>query len=106
MNSAPSPTPQRANPLRYSLKSLLIVVLIASAYYAGRAPMVHRVERAERERYEALKDAQQSKERAQEYAAAAVRAYQHNNLRHVDEGMTIDALEHQQRFSTGTIPIR
>jgi hypothetical protein len=36
--------------MRFSLRTLFTIVLAASAYYAGRAPMLHRVERAERER--------------------------------------------------------
>jgi hypothetical protein len=44
------PTNDRRNWMRFSLRTLVTVMLIVSAYYAGRAPMLHRVERAERER--------------------------------------------------------
>jgi hypothetical protein len=41
--------------MRFSLRTLVMLMATVSAYYAGRAPMLHRVERAERERDAAMR---------------------------------------------------
>ena len=55
--------PKRAwSPLRFSLRTLLTLVLAVSAFFAGRSPMVHRVRQLEQERDEFKKLAEQERE--------------------------------------------
>jgi hypothetical protein len=85
----------------------MVLVLVVSAYLAGRAPLVHRLEQAERERDEAKKLAEQMQHQAAQALRLSQQRLQTRILRiparkdpssSIDEGMIIDALEHQQRF--------
>ena len=103
------PKSKPRNRLRFSLRTLLVFALLVSAYFAGRAPMMHRAQRAEQERDEYRRLAEQHKQdamRLQTELSFAKRitvlprppSPEVNTRVLIDAGMMIDALEHQQRY--------
>lgn len=113
------PKRARRNRLRFSLRTLLLVVLLGSAYFAGRAPVWRRAQHAERERDEYRRLAEQHEaELARMSGRASLRQYSlqilaprdttgrpsfmiplSNDIHPtIDAGMMLDALEHQQQY--------
>ncbi|MBW3599933.1 MAG: hypothetical protein KY475_22010 [Planctomycetes bacterium] len=94
--------------LSFSLRTLLIFALLISAYFCGRAPMMHRVERAEQERDEFQRLAEQRKREVnslvKHVSLLKKDALRRSTPEGVDAGMMADAIEHQQRYFPAPTP--
>lgn len=108
MNPRPDQSARRPNWLRFSLRTLLLLMLLISAYLGGRMPATRQLQQAEQE----LARLKLEREEAERLAALtqqrlnAIRVRfavpKQRNRQSIDAGMMLDALDHQQRYAPPT----